>query len=175
MRRCTGRDTLTSGRFVTQDGYLIASHSALARTGVQAYRAHELGLDGVDPLKEIFLMRPEAEVFAADSIRSFENAPVTMGHPPELVTAANWATYAKGEVRDVARDGPLLVGTVIIKSQEAIDAINAGTSHLSNGYVFDLDMTPGDGFDGVQRNIKGNHVAIVEASNFGADVPSNAA
>lgn len=162
-----GYDTLRVGRFFTQDGYLIAVKSSLARTGIQEYRAYELGMTDADPLKIIRLMRTEEEVFDAASVKSFENVPLTIEHPSELITAANWPTYAKGEVRDVARDGQFLTGTVIVKSQEAIDAIQSGKSQLSNGYIFDLDMTPGAGFDGHQRNIRGNHVAIVDAARCG--------
>lgn len=161
-------------RTVTEEGYLIVP-SNLARTGVQEYRAFELGLDadGMDPMKVVRLHRPAEEVFNPDSMASFENKPVTLGHPDKPVTSDNWAELAKGDVRDVRRAGDLMTGKITVKSRSAIDAIEAGTVELSNGYTFKLDMTPGtapDGqaYDAIQRNIRGNHVALVESARCGS-------
>lgn len=164
---------LTS-RTVTEEGYLIVP-SNMARTGVQEYRAYELGLDadGMDPMKVIRLHRPPEEVFDAGSMASFEGKPVTLGHPDEPVTSENWSGLAMGKVIDIRRSGDMLAGKVIINARCAIDAVEAGTVELSNGYSFKLDMTAGrtpDGetYDGVQRQIRGNHVALVEAARCGS-------
>lgn len=165
--------SLTS-RQMTAEGYMVAPGN-LARTGVQDYRAYELGLDadGMDPMKVIRLHRPPEEVFDAASMASFESKPITIEHPPVAVTADNWTDLAKGEVRDVARSGDLMTGTLLIKAKDAIEALQSGKAQLSNGYTFELDMTPGttaDGhaYDGVQRNIRGNHVALVDAARCGS-------
>lgn len=163
-----------TSRIVTAEGFLVVP-GTLARTGVQEYRAYELGLDadGVDPMRVIRLHRPAEEVFGEDSLRSFESKPVTVEHPDEAVTSDNWKQHAVGEVRDVQRAGELMSGTVIIKDASAIAAMQSGKVELSNGYAFNLDMTPGtthDGkpYDGVQRNIRGNHVALVDAARCGS-------
>lgn len=163
-----------TSRIVTSEGYLVVP-GTLARTGVQEYRAFDLGLDadGIDPMRVIRLHRPAEEVFTPDSLKSFENKPVTVEHPDEEVTAANWKEHAVGEVRDVQRSGDLMSGIVIIKDASAIEAMQSGKVELSNGYAFNLDMTPGqthDGkpYDGVQRNIRGNHVAVVDAARCGS-------
>ena len=165
--------SLTS-RQMTAEGYMVAPGN-LARTGVQDYRAYELGLDadGMDPMKVIRLHRPPEEVFDAASMASFESKPITIEHPPVAVTADNWTDLAKGEVRDVARSGDLMTGTLLIKAKDAIEALQAGKVQLSNGYTFELDMTSGttaDGraYDGIQRNIRGNHVALVDAARCGS-------
>jgi uncharacterized protein len=163
-----------TARTVTEDGYLIAP-SNIARTGVQEYRAYELGLDadGMDPMKVIRLHRPPEEVFDAASMASFEGKPVTLGHPDEPVTSENWSGLAMGEVIKIQRAGDMLTGKVIIKARSAIDAVEAGTVELSNGYSFKLDMTSGrtpdgEAYDGIQRKIKGNHVALVDAARCGS-------
>jgi hypothetical protein len=169
----TDRMGITS-RTVTQEGFMVVP-GTLARTGVQEYRAFELGLDadGIEPMRVIRLHRPADEVFGEDSMRSFESKPVTVEHPEESVTADNWRQYAVGEVRDVQRSGDLMAGTVLLKDASAIEAMQSGKVELSNGYSFNLDMTPGtthDGqpYDGVQRNIRGNHVALVDAARCGS-------
>jgi hypothetical protein len=165
--------SLTS-RKMTDEGYLIAPGN-LARTGVQEYRAFELGLDvdGMDPMKVIRLHRPAEEVFNPTSMASFESKPITIEHPKEAVTSDNWSELAKGEVRDVTRSGDLMTGTLLVRAKDAIEAVQTGKVQLSNGYTFELDMTPGqtaDGraYDGIQRNIRGNHVALVDAARCGS-------
>lgn len=175
MKRLRAHDFMElTRRQMTAEGYLVAAGS-LARTGVQDYRAHELGLDadGMDPMRIIRLHRPPEEVFDAASMTSFENKPITIDHPPAAVTADNWAELAKGEVRDVARSGDLMTGTLLIKAKDAIEAIQSGKVQLSNGYTFELDMTSGTTanghvYDGVQRNIRGNHVALVDVARCGS-------
>lgn len=165
--------SLTS-RQMTAEGYMVAPGN-LARTGVQDYRAYELGLDadGMDPMKVIRLHRPPEEVFDTASMASFEGKPITIEHPPVAVTSDNWAQLAKGDVRDVGRSGELMTGTLVIRSKDAIEAVQDGKVQLSNGYTFELDMTSGttaDGraYDGIQRNIRGNHVALVDAARCGS-------
>lgn len=159
-------------RRVTDEGYLVVP-GTMARTGIQMYRAFELGLDGVSPMNVVRLYRPEDEVFNADSLKSFEGKPITINHPPVAVTADNWNEYSKGEVHDIKRAGDLVLGVLTVRSKDAIEAVNKGKNELSNGYTFDLDMTAGktpsgEAYDGVQRNIRGNHVALVDSARCGS-------
>lgn len=173
MRQCKANDAVElTNRELTPEGFLVAP-GILARTGIQEYLAYELGLDAVDPTKRVKLYRPADEVFHPESIASFENKPITIEHPPNGVNADNWAELAKGEVRDIKPFGDYMEGTLIVKSKDAIEAIQSGKNQLSNGYTFFLDWSPGttpDGkaYDGVQRNIRGNHLAIVDAARCGS-------
>jgi hypothetical protein len=170
LKRCTVSDLFkVSSRTITDEGYLIAP-GVLARTGVQTYQARELGLDGGD--KPVRLYRPPEEVFAADSVTSFEGKPITMDHPPTDVVADNWKKYAVGDVRDVKHDNGLMTGTLVIRDKAAVRAVLDGKCALSNGYSFDFDPTPGkapDGsaYDAVQRQVRGNHTAIVDTARGG--------
>jgi len=166
-QRCTVHDLLAvSKREVTAQGYLRAP-AVIGRTGVQEYRRGELGLDG-DPKALVRLMRTADEVFRPETVASFENVPVTDGHPTEGVTARNWAMVAKGEVRDIGKqDGELLGGHAIVKDGRMVEKIIKGKGALSCGYSFSLDMTPGEGFDGYQRDILGDHVAVVDIPRGG--------
>jgi hypothetical protein len=176
MQRCQVSDLITvdaSKRTRTEDGYLVAPGN-LARAGnVQAYRASELSLDG-DPSRIVRLYRPPEEVFAADAIKSFEAKPITLNHPSDgFVTSKNWRGLARGEVLHIVQDGDHLSGELNIRDAEAIAAIDAKEKEqLSAGYAFDFDETPGkspagESYDGIQRNIRGNHFAIVQAARGG--------
>ena len=172
-RRCHVRDLFRlSARTITDEGYLTAP-GIIARAGnVQQYRAAELGLDGVPGDKVISLFRPPEEVFAPESVASFDGKPLTLNHPKEGVKAKNWRDHAVGDVRGVAPSGTDMTATVIIRDADAVKAVLDGKDQLSNGYSFELDLTPGkaaDGtaYDGVQRKIIGNHVAIVDVARGG--------
>lgn len=173
-------DTVTlSNRTITADGYLEAP-GTLARTGVQQYKASELGLHKaphkMSPNRIVRLYRPDEEVFAEDSINSFDGVPITIGHPVgNRVDASNWRSTSVGDVRGIekAADGKhIQAKKLIIRDKAAVDHIMNGTEALSNGYIFKLDMTAGktaagDVYDGIQRNIRGNHIAIVKAGRGG--------
>lgn len=169
-------DTISATqRTVTADGYLQV-RGTLARTGIQDYLARELGLDqelGFDPNRVVRLYRPADEVFDPQSMASFEGVPITVGHPPgQTVNRENWAQVAKGDVRGIGRDQDFMTATLTIRAKDAVEAAQSGKAQLSNGYTFALDMTPGqtaDGkpYDGVQKNIRGNHVALVDAARCG--------
>ena len=161
-------------RQVTQEGLIAPAH--ISKFGIQAYRASELGLKGVDANHVLFAFRPESEVFDPDSSRSFEFNPLANDHTKEDVGPKNWrqlvsAGRVVGEVRNVARDGDHLGATIVVRDQKAINDIVGGKSQLSCGYDFDADFTPGEyqgrKYDFVQRRIRGNHVAIVDRARGG--------
>lgn len=165
--RCTVHDITTiSKREVTPQGYLVAP-AIIGRTGVQTYTRGELELDG-DPLALVRLMRTADEVFRPETVASFENVPITDGHPSGGVNAQNWAKLSKGEVRNVSKQpGDLLGAAAIIKDGGIVSKVVGGKGALSCGYSFNLDLTPGEGFDGYQREILGDHVAIVDVPRGG--------
>lgn len=163
-------------RTMTPEGFLVAPAN-LARTGIQMYLAKEFGDEltskGVPPTKIVRLHRPAEEVFNPESMASFDGKPVIM-EPHTKVSAENWRNLAVGDVHGINRNGEMLAADhVVIRDKDAIDAINDGKKFLSNGYTFDLDLTPGvtaggEAYDGIQRNIRGNHVAIVSSPRGGS-------
>lgn len=173
MKTYTANDSVgISTRYTTDEGFLVA-RGVLARTGTQAYLAGEIGLDG-DPLRKVTLYRPPEEVFHPKSIASFDGKPLTINHPPVLVNKTNWREYSNGNVKNVERTGEeTLAGDITFTTDDAIEALDSGKKELSNGYVFTLDMTPGTApcgtaYDGVQRNIRGNHIALVDKGRCGS-------
>lgn len=160
-----------SGTRLTDEGYLEANALSV-RTGIQHYRASEVGMTG-DHLVAVY--RPASEVFAKESVSSFARKPVTVDHPAEAVAASNWDTLAVGETdSEVMRDGERLRIPMTIRSADAIKTIQDGKRELSAGYTCDLDWTAGvtpDGqaYQAVQRNIRANHIAIVARGRAGSE------
>lgn len=154
----------------TSDGYLVADALAV-RTGIQVYGGAEVGKPD---MKSVRVLRPEAEVFHRDALASFAHVPLTNDHPPEQITADTWKTYAVGEVgNEVLRDGERMRIPLIVKDAAAISNILDGKRELSAGYTCDLDWTAGEhngaAYDAIQKNIRANHVAIVDTGRAGKE------
>lgn len=133
----------------------------IARTGVQEYSLS----DG----RIVREYRPPEEVFAEDSLASWDDLALTIDHPSEPVQPSNWSTLAKGHVDDPSKDpsGEFLKATIVVKDAATIQAIDAKELiELSCGYFVDIDPTSGvspkgEAYDQIQRNIIGNHVALL--------------
>jgi hypothetical protein len=109
------------------------------------------------------------ELFRKETLDTLAGSTITVMHPRSgMVTADTWKDVAVGNVGDnVREDAGHAVADLYIREAAAVKAVKAGhIKHLSWGYKTDLDATPGttpDGqrFDGVQRNLRGNHVALL--------------
>lgn len=156
---------------LTPEGYMVAENVRVARTGVQEYSALELGLDA--SMETVRLYRPPEEVFAEASMATADRKPTTYYHPEHGVDSSNWRQTAVGHVEGPKQDGDFLaVDKFMVNDRSTVEAVAFGVKEVSCGYSFTLDMTAGttpDGkaYDGVQRNIEHNHVAIVYAGRCG--------
>lgn len=165
--------TLATERVYSDEGFLQVP-ARISRVGIQNYTAAEMGLTDREPNEIIRVYRPPSEVFSEKSLSSFANKPVTDNHPSELVTADNAKELSVGHAGpDVFRDGDFAKTMLHITDSTAINKIESGKVELSNGYIADIDWTPGvtpsgEQYDAVQRNIKGNHIAIVEKGRAGS-------
>lgn len=159
-----------SSRVITPEGYLIAE-VVLCRTGIQEYHSSELqGAQGEPRIIRVY--RPASEVFAPEAIASFRLKPFCNGHGA-MIDTGNIKQYQAGTISDnLWRAGDSLVGRVIITDQLTINAIRGGKTQVSCGYDADYDWTPGltpdgVGYEAVQRNIRGNHLALVDEGRCG--------
>lgn len=124
--------------------------------------------------------RPPEEAFNADSLDSFSGVPLTNGHPPpnphiggaRLLDAENTREHAVGHVVGTPRqDGEMVRADILITDAAAIEDLRRGRAQLSCGYLADVDPTPGtingQHYDAIQRNVRGNHVALVGEGRAG--------
>ncbi len=147
-------------RAVTTPEGFIEDSPILSRTGIFLYR------DGAGKIRREY--RPPDEVFSQDHLSSMKGKPITDGHPG-AVTAQNAKAHAVGTVLTPGRqDGEDLRADIIIHDPTPIAA---GKKELSLGYSVDLDETPGEfngeRYDAVQRNLRVNHLALVERGRAG--------
>lgn len=155
------------------DGALLVD-ARVARTGIQRYAGYEVGKPDMSVVR---VFRPAEEVFSADTLASFAHRPITNDHPTEPVTADNWKTVAVGQTSDEVVGETIYVRVpLMVSDAKAIsDVEDRNKRELSAGYSCDLDFTPGttqagEAYDAVQRNIRINHIAIVQAGRAGKEV-----
>ena len=154
------------------EGYLICLNVPVARTGVQEYLPSELGLSEPDD-RLIPVCRPEEEVFSPASVASFEGMPVTDDHPsaPDGVTAENSRYLIRGHAQHVRRgsgaESDLLLADLMITDPVLVEEILAGKREISCGYTYTLCEEDGKL---IQREIRGNHVAVVDTGRAGPRV-----
>lgn len=156
----------------TADGYMRVIAKG-ARSGIQKYLGRE-----VDPSGQRFkadevvnVLRPADEVFKTASLASFVGRPITDDHPTVPVTAANWRDHSRGAIGGAVKDGEWVRFDLAFMDADLISKVDAGKRQLSGGYSCDLAFETGvhDGveYQAVQRNIKGNHLAVVDAARAG--------
>ncbi len=155
------------------EGYLLCLNVPVARTGTQDYLPEELGLSpGSFSFASgpglISVYRPEAEVFAPETMASFEGMPVTNDHPPDGVDVENIRRLQMGHAHNIRRgageESDLLLADLIITDERLIEAILNGKREISCGYTYELAEENGRY---IQRKIRGNHIAVVDAGRAG--------
>ena len=149
----------------TTDGFLTTVAKSV-RTGIQLYAGSEVGRPD---MRVVRVMRSADEVFSQDSLQSFSHAPITMGHPSVPVTADNWKELAAGEVSTAAtKDGDWIALPLILKDSRAINRVESGeVRELSAGYTCELEFVDHADYDAIQKNIRINHLAIVDTARAG--------
>lgn len=166
---------LGNTRYQLADGSVLFKDVPIARTGEQEYDATERPeLISNDKGKVIVRRTPE-EVFSERAMASFEGMAVTIGHPRDFggqiifVTPDNWRQLAHGHIQNVRRGAgdksDLLLADVIVKTPEALQAIDDGDDEVSCGYDADYEqISPGLAN---QSAITANHLALVPNGRAG--------
>ena len=167
---------LETARTFDENGYLHVSTSNITKEQVVPYVGdtipgwRELGLD---PKKVYQIYRPAEEIEKA--VDTFNGLPLSLDHW-EMDAANMPKDKIVGSLgTDAAFDAPYLTNSLTVTDADAIKRINSGEFRdLSAGYLCDVEMQDGifDGkhYDGVMKNIRGNHVALVREGRAGHDV-----
>lgn len=165
----TRYDTAPINR-VTQDaqtGFVHITNVPIAIVGVFPY----IKADGSVEMEA----KLPTELLSEVTVDSANSKPVTDNHPDELVTQVNASKYMKGFTATNAHvENDALKVDMTITDKSLINEINKGKQELSIG--FETEVVPKKGeykgvaYDSVQRNIRINHVAVVEQGRAGHSV-----
>lgn len=158
--------TISPNQLETGEGFLICRNVPIARTGAQEYLGTEIGLQDA---ALVTVMRPEEEVFSPATLASFEGKPVTDEHPPDLLDSDTAGQFARGHAQNIRRGAgewsDYIIADLHIQDADLIRAIQGGKREVSCGYTCDYEPN-GDGTY-TQKNIRGNHVAVVDNGRAG--------
>lgn len=164
-----------SKRSTDWNGFMEVKDNPISKIGVYPYLGSEIP-GAEDPDRIYYVYRPAEELARQETIDSFKLMPFIDEH--EILGKSGMPAERKGMQGTIGEqvyyDAPYLRGNIKIHSSAAQSLIKAGKVELSPCYG--CDWVKGDGtFDGqsyqyTQRNIMGNHLALVEEGRTGPDV-----
>ena len=161
---------LSENRTMSREGFLVIKDCPIARVGARTYVASEVPQVKPDGRETVEVVRTASELFADETVQSFEGKPICLGHPePFPVAPENVSQFSVGHMQRVRPDpdSGCLIADLFIEGKEAIASVTKGeTTELSIGYV-SVVKDVGGGV-GLESRILGNHVAIVKEGRCGA-------
>lgn len=175
------KDMATSGmdkREYDTNGWFEVKDNPLSMVGVFPYSGRSISAE-CEPDKIYMVYRPAEELNSADCIDSFKLIPwidnhVMLGSEDAGLTPSEQKGVQGVIGQDVYFDGDTLKGNIKVFSEAMANLIANGKKELSCGYRCRYEYSPGtyDGvkYDYVQREIRGNHLALVENGRMGPDV-----
>jgi len=166
-----------SVRRTDKDGRLHLETTNISKANVCPYLGREIPgwyELGLDPNKIYKLYRDKDEL--AKAAPTFNNLPVLSEHVETNAENHKHKLVIGTTGTDADFTHPYLRNSMSFWDKSAIDDIeNEDKKELSSAYRYRADMTPGtspegERYDGVMRDIIGNHVALVEEGRAGPDV-----
>ncbi|CUJ80781.1 DUF2213 domain-containing protein [Achromobacter sp. 2789STDY5608628] len=163
-------------RTIDVDGRMHVEISNISKATVNPYRGNEIPdweVLGLDANRIYFLLRDPEELARAAS--TFNNIPLLSKHIPVSAAEPQKEFVVGATGSNASYQAPYLKNSLVVWDAVAIALIESEEQkELSSAYRYRADMTPGvyEGVahDGVMRDIRGNHVALVEVGRAGPDV-----
>ena len=164
-----------SMRSFDRNGHLIVERTIITKASVNPYFGREIPNYeslGLEPDKIYNLLRDPKELEKA--LSSFKGVQLLIKHTPVSADDPHNDLTVGSVGTDIEVEGNDVYASLRVFDKYAIELIESGKlQELSAGYSYTADMTPGEfngqGYDGVMRNIHGNHVALVERGRIGRD------
>jgi len=169
-------DSALKNRRYDADGRLHILRTPISKATVNPYYGREIpGSEqlGLEPERVYYLLRDPGEL--AKAAPSFARNQLMFVHTAVSAEDPKQDSIAGTIGSDVEFQAPYLIADLCIWDVEAIAGVETDTvRELSASYRYRADMTPGmyesQRYDGVMRDIQGNHVALVKSGRAGADV-----
>lgn len=156
-----------SARSVDADGRMRVRDCVITVAEINPYYGREIPDHerlGLNPSQVYDLYRDPAALEAA--VEDFNGQPLLIRHILQTADAPR-KEYVAGSVFNARWDGVNVRADLLVTDRRAIEYIESGElADLSSSYRYRADMTPitvnGRKADGVMRDIRPNHVALVE-------------
>lgn len=156
------------------NGYVLIRDNPVTKVGIYPYLGSEIGAD--NPTKVYRVYRPAEELQRKETLDSFNLLPFINDHTflGEGGTPAEKVGVQGTTGEAAVFDAPYVRNSLKIYSEFLKEQIEGGKVELSPSYRCSYDFTPGtfdgEAYDAVQRDIIGNHLALVDKGRTGPDV-----
>lgn len=165
-----------SVRTYSKDGVLHVSVSPISKAMVCPYYGREIPDSealGLEPNRIYYLLRDPEEIKKA--AHTFNNLPLLNKHIPISADDLPKENIVGTTGSEAAFEAPYLNNSLAVWDASAIAGIESEEENeLSSAYHYRADMTPGEyegeHYDGVMRDLAGNHVSLVPDGRAGPDV-----
>ena len=161
---------------IDANGFWSIEDNPISKVGVFPYLGKQIS-DELEPNKTYYVYRPAEELFDEKALASFNAAPVPLVDDHTMIGKGFTPAEKKGVhgvITNIRRNGDDLIGNLAIYSDSMQENIKSGKKDLSMGYFCTYDLTPGDfngqHYDAIQRNLRSNHVALVNQGRCGNEV-----
>lgn len=163
-------------RSFDKDGRLHIELTPISKANICPYYGREIPNSkalGLQPDKVYYLLRDPKEL--AKAATTFNNIPLLNEHIPVTAADPQKMAVVGSTGTDAEFDGTYLKNSLVVWDADSIAGIETDEKkELSSAYRYVADMTPGvhegQPYDGVMRDIVGNHVALVIEGRAGSDV-----
>lgn len=167
--------TAADKKEVDINGYWLIKDNPMTKIGVFPYLGKQISNE-LEPDKIYMVLRPEEELTNSETLKSLELIPLLNDH--EMVGKDFTPVEKKGSHgitgQNVKVKGDLITNDLRLLSEEIKKEIDNGKRELSMGYRCRYDLTPGEyngqHYDAIQRDVRFNHIALVEDGRMGSDV-----
>lgn len=174
--------TAADKREYDTNGWFEVKDNPLSLVGVFPYLGRSIDPEA-DPDKLFNVYRPAEELAAAECVDSFKLLPwvddhTMLGSEDDGLTPAErkgvQGVIGQDVYFDAAEGDGVLKGNIKVFSEAMASSIANGKKELSCGYRCRYEYAPGSfkgqAYDYVQRDIRGNHLALVDNGRMGPDV-----
>lgn len=159
---------------IDDNGFWLIEDNPLSKEGVFPYFGKQISPE-LEPDKIYYVYRPATELQDPETIKSFNAVPFTDEHE---MLGEGFTKYddkpAGGVLYNVKAENGGLYGDLKIYSEDLKEKIENGKKELSLGYLCEYELTKGvfngQRYDAIQRNLRGNHLALVDKGRMGVDV-----
>ena len=181
MLETHGMDRGTSRNY-DENGWYSVKDNPISRVGVFPYLGRNID-PSLEPEKIYNVYRPADELSNPDTINSFKLIPWVDDHPSNLLgsqESGRTPAETKGIEGVIGEDvwfdtaTGMLKANVKVFSESLAELIASGKKEVSAGYQCRYEISDGtfEGlhYDAIQKDIRGNHLALVREGRMGPDV-----
>lgn len=164
-------------KIIDHNDFWLIENNPLSKVGVFPYLGRQISPE-LEPDRIYQVLRPEEELSSPETLESFKLIPLVdehtmLGTEDGMQTAEEKGVHGVTGTNVEFKDG-LITDDLKIFSETLKDEIKSGKKDLSVGYYCRYDLTPGEyegqHYDAIQRDVRVNHIALVDEGRMGKDV-----